>query len=165
MNQKFKIILSVSVLLNLLLIGTVAGHAYKHWSSHPWHQVKVDLSPEGQNMAGRTFQSAFRDIRPLGQDARKVRGELVKILSAEEFDEAAFDKATEKMLSIRGEMKDKKIQAMKEVAMNLSLEDRRAMADRIAKMVGGGREHKVKRHRNIQRIKPERKPRFGPDQK
>ena len=162
MNKKFKIFLSISVLFNLLLAGTIAGHVYKHWSSHPWHNVKAELSPEGRNIAGRTFQSAFRDIRPLGDKARKARAELVKILSAEEFDEAGFDNATKRMLGIRGDMKARKIQAMKDVAMKLSVEDRRQMANRMAKMVGGGREHKVKRHRNIERIKPERKPDFGP---
>lgn len=158
MSKKFKIILTVSVLLNLVLIGVASGHVYKHWSSHPWHQVKKDLSPEARNIAGRTFQSAFREIRPLGDKARKARAEIVKILSAQEFDEAAFDKATAKMLSIRGDMKALKIQAMKDAAMKLSVEDRRKLANRMAKMVGGGHERKVHRKRNIRPMPPEHKP-------
>ena len=144
--------------LNVLLLGVSAGHVYQRWSSHPWHEVKKELSPEGRNIAGRVFQSAFRDIKPLGQDARKARAEIVKILSADEFDADAFDKATARMLDIRGDMKALKIQAMRDAASQLSVEDRRKMADRMAKMVGGGHKRRVKRDRKPKMITPDHKP-------
>lgn len=158
MSKRLKIILTVSILLNVVLIGVGAGHAYKHWSSHSWHKVKQEISPEARNVAGRTFQQAFRDIRPLGQEARKARGDLVKILSADEFDEEAFDKAVERLSSVKIKIQDAKVQATRNLAMQLSVEERRKMAERMAKMVGGGREHRVKRTRNIERVRPKRKP-------
>ena len=158
MSQRMKILLSVSLALNVLLLGVSAGHVYQRWSSHPWHEVKKELSPEGRNIAGRVFQSAFRDIKPLGQDARKARAEIVKILSADEFDADAFDKATARMLDIRGDMKALKIQAMRDAASQLSVEDRRKMADRMAKMVGGGHKRRVKRDRKPKMITPDHKP-------
>ena len=120
--------------------------------------MKKELSPETRSVIGRTYQSAFREIRPLGDDARKARAALVKILSADEFDPDAFDKAAASIQNIRGEMSAIKIQATKDAAMQLSVEERRKMADRMAKMAGGGHERKVKRHRRPDMIKPEHKP-------
>ena len=158
MSKRIKIIFTVSIALNVLLFGAGAGHVYHHWLSHPWHEVKAELAPETRNIVGRTFQSAFREIRPLGQDARRARADLVKILSAQKFDEAAFDKAVERLSGVKSKMRATKIKATKDLAMQLSAEERRKMAERMAKMVGGGHERRVKRHRNVERIKPDRKP-------
>lgn len=160
-DGRMKTLLTLSVVLNVLLIGGFGGHIYKRWSSHPWHAVKQELSPETRNVIGRTFQSAFREIKPLGDEARKARADLVRILSADEFDEAAFDKAAEKISGVRSEMVAIKIQATKDAALQLSVEERRKMADRMAKMVGGGHERRVKRHRRPKAmgVRPDRKPR------
>jgi len=158
MGKRIKILLIGSLIFNVLFLGLIGGHFYKKWSSHPWHEVKKELSPETRNVVGRTFQSAFREIRPLGNDARKARADLVKILSADEFDAEAFDKAAGKLVGVRDKMTVIKIQATKDIASNLSVAERRKMANRMAKMVGGGHERRVKRHRKPQMIKPDRKP-------
>ncbi|HOO82331.1 MAG TPA: periplasmic heavy metal sensor [Alphaproteobacteria bacterium] len=158
MDKKIKIVLVGSVVLNLLLGGMVGGHVYKRWSAHPWHEVKEQLSPESRNLVGRTFQSAFREIKPLGDKARKARVDLVKILSADDFDEEAYDKAAAKMLEIGGEMKAHKVETIKTLAAQLSVEERRKMADRMAQMVGGGHERHVERHRRPKMVAPDKKP-------
>ena len=76
-QKHMKGFLVVSVLVNILLIGMVGGHVYKKWSSHPWHEVKAQLSPESRNVVGRTFQSAVREGRPIADEARKARAESV----------------------------------------------------------------------------------------
>jgi len=163
-DSRTQILITMSVVLNILFFGVIGGHVYKKWSHHPWHEVKKELSPESRNVIGRTFQSAFRDIKPLGNDARKARAALVKVLSAEKFDGEAFDKAAQRLRDVSNEMKDLKVEATKEVASKLSVEERRKMADRMAKMVGGGHERKVKRHRKPRMIKPDHKPEHA-DQK
>ena len=61
MSKRFKILLTGSLLVNVLLIGMVGGHFYKRWASHPWHQVKEELSPETRNHVGRVFQEMFQE--------------------------------------------------------------------------------------------------------
>jgi len=158
MKKCFKILLSVSLLANVLLLGFVGGHIYKRWAHHPWQSMKQELSPETRNVVGRAFQSTFKDMKPLGDEARKARAEMLKILSAPEFDEAAFDAAAAELAKTQDEMTALKIQATKDVAKLMSAEERVKMADRMVKMIGGGREHKVKRDRKPHMIKPERKP-------
>lgn len=158
MNKNIKIILAVSLVLNVLLLGMAGGHAYTRWSAHPWHEMKQQLSPESRNLIGRTFQNAFREIKPLGDKARKARAKLVKILSADEFDEAAYDTVAAELLEIGGEMKTHKVDTIKTLASQMSVEDRRKMADKMAYMVGGGHERPVKRHRKPEMITPDHKP-------
>ncbi|MBX2834682.1 MAG: periplasmic heavy metal sensor [Micavibrio sp.] len=145
MREGFKVALTLSILMNILFIGVAGGIAYRQWSHKPWHKVSHDLSPEARNIVGRSFQAAFKDIRPLGNDARKKRAELIKILSAETFEEEAFDENVSKLVSIQDEIMAMKIEGIRKMAKELPAEDRAKMADKIARVVGG-REHRVKRH-------------------
>lgn len=160
MNQRIKIIFTVSVLLNVVLIGLAAGYAYKSWAAHPWHKVKEQLEPETRHIVGRNFQGAFRDIRPLGDKARKVRAELIKILSADEFDEEAFEREAKKLQGLRGDMVDIKIETVKKLSRELGIDERVKLADRMVRMIGGGREMRVKRKRSVRPMKPDHKPEF-----
>ena len=92
MTKCVKRCFTVSVVLNVLLFGVLGGHFFMMWQDHPWWEIKEELAPETQNYVAATFQNAFRDIREVGDEARKTRADLVKILSAEKFDEKAFDK-------------------------------------------------------------------------
>ena len=163
MSKRVKIVFIVSLVINLLLLGIIGGHTFDRYKKHPWHQMKEQLSPETRNLVGRTFQSAFREIKPIGDEARKVRAELVKILSADDFDEASFDQQAEKMLEIGGKMDAHKIETVKTLALQMDAADRRVMADKMTKMIGGGHERRVKRHRRIMAVKPPHKPSFGPE--
>jgi uncharacterized membrane protein len=161
MSKRLKMVFMVSLIINVLLVGIVGGLAYKKWSAHPWHKIKHELSPETRHIVGRSLQGAFRDIKPLGNKARKARADLVKILSADEFDGEKYDQAAQRLVTVQDQMRAKKIEVTKEVASQLSVEEREKMADRMTRMIGGGREHKVKRHRKPHGVKPERKPSAG----
>jgi uncharacterized membrane protein len=145
MTKCVKRCFTVSVVLNVLLFGVLGGHFFMMWQDHPWWEIKEELAPETQNYVAATFQNAFRDIREVGDEARKTRADLVKILSAEKFDEKAFDKQIKKLAVTRNKIAAIKIKATKEMAQKLSQPEREKMADRMAKMVGGGWERRVER--------------------
>lgn len=155
MSKRIKIILTGSVLLNILLAGVIGGHCYKRWAHHPWNAIKQDMEPESRNHIARTFQGAFREIRPIGDEARKARADLVKIISAEEFDEKAFDEGVGKLIEARDRITALKIKATKDIAAELSAEERAKMAERMTDMIGGGKEKHVRRHRKPDQIKAE----------
>ena len=161
MKKSTKIILSVSLVLNLLLVGVIGGAVYKKWTDRPWSEVKKSLEPETRSVVARTFQDKFREIRPLGREARKARGELVKVMTAEEFDPEAFDKAAAELTGLRDQMADIKLQATKEILQKLPKAEREKMAHRMAEKIGGGIEHKVRRNRHPRAMKPGHKPDFA----
>ncbi|MCC6597268.1 MAG: periplasmic heavy metal sensor [Alphaproteobacteria bacterium] len=147
MRNSIRAIFTFSLILNMLLLGVLGGHAYRKWKHHPWQDVRQELSPTARNQAARIFQNAFRDIRSVGDEARKARAEMVVILSAETFDPEAFDAVAQKLATMRGEMTTLKIAATKEVASTLDVEDRRKMAERMTQVIGGGWEKRVHRDR------------------
>lgn len=161
MRRSTKIILSLSLIANLLLVGVIGGAAYKHWSEVPWHEMKKQLEPESRNVLARTFQDRFREIRPIGKEARKARGDLIKVMTAEEFDSEAFDKAAEELAGYRDRIQEIKLQATKDILSQLPQAERAKMADRMAEAIGGGMERKVHRHRHVRPKTPGYKPDFS----
>ena len=161
MKKSTKIILGASLIANLLLVGLVGGAVYKKWSVMPWHELKKQLEPESRNVVARTFQDKFREIRPIGREARKARGDLIKVMTAEEFDPEAFDKAASKLIDARDRMRDVKLEATKDILSQLPQEERAKMAGRMAEAIGGGMERKVHRKRDIRPRKPGHKPDFS----
>ncbi len=159
MSKRIKLMFTVSVLLNVLLVGLGGGVAYKHWAAHPWKQDRQELSPEARHIVGRNLQGAFREIKPLGDEARKARAALIKVLSAEDFDADRYDEAALRLSVAKEKMRAKKVEVTKVIASQLSAEERGQMAERMTKMIGGGREHSVRRKRRPVGVRPARKPR------
>lgn len=158
MNKCAKGFFTASIVLNVFLIGAVGGHYYRMWQDHPWWETREDLAPENQNLVAGTFQGAYREIREVGDEARKVRAEIVKILSAEKFDERAFDRQIKKLAVTRNKIAAIKIEATKELATKLSQEERVKIAERMARMVGGGWERHVGRPPRLKVAEPEDTP-------
>ena len=158
MRKRFKILLGVSLLVNILFIGLVGGHIYHKTRSHPWHEAKKELSPEVRNIVGRNFQTAFRDIRPKVDQAKKARAALLDTLTAENFDEEKFDRDVERLMAIGEDIQLRKVEAIKEIAKQVPTEERQKMAEKMSYFVGGGYERKVHRPRKPLMIKPPHKP-------
>ena len=133
MRKSTKIIFTLSILLNVVLIGVVVGGAAKQYKAHHWHKVKADLSPESRNIVARNFRAAHRDMADVRGKAQKVRKDMESIFKAEEFDEAAFDKAVKKMRALKEQMHERKIEAVKELAKSLPQEERKKMAGKLAR--------------------------------
>lgn len=152
MKKYIKYVFAASLFMNAILLGLIGGHEYQKWQVHPWQDVKQDLAPESRNLVARTFQSAFREIREIGDEARKTRSDLVEILSNPTFDEKAFDKTVKKLTEERQKITALKIQATKTVAQGLNPVDRKNMATRMTDMIGGGERKEVRRDRNPMEI-------------
>ena len=138
MRGFLKVLCGCSLLLNMVLIGLISGHIYKRWSAQSYQSVQAELSPETRDMVGQTFKNTFREVKDLGDGARLARADLVEILSAEEFDGAAYDMVVARLMDVRNDMQGLKVQAVRELAMTLPAAERQALAARMAKMAGGG---------------------------
>lgn len=134
MSKKMKIIFTLSVILNVLLIGWAAGEAIHKFKGYdPVEKVARDMSPEGRHIVAKTMQNAFREGRDRMREMRSAKKEIKSILTAEEFDAQAFEAAAEKMHSMFAEMGKKRIEVTKELAAQLSREDRAKLADGFSK--------------------------------
>jgi len=97
-----------SLALNLFLLGAITGGAYRWFAAHRTAPAVVgaaapastalryaaqDLSPERQRQFLDALRQARRDARPLAQQAREGRREVLRAVAAPQLDRAALDAA------------------------------------------------------------------------
>lgn len=136
MTRTVKILFTISVLLNVLLLGASAGLALK-MSHKPWHKMPDNLSPETQNLMERSFQESRNEMQPTIEDMKEARADLARVFSAPSFDEAQFDRAVDQMMTAQRQLMQKRFEATKEMAQQLSQEEREKLAEVLSKPFGG----------------------------
>lgn len=138
MSKKIRLLFTISVLLNVLLLGVSGGLVIKNSYHRPsWDKVKEGLSPETRNLMAREFQKAHRDMKPLGEEARKARKDVMNALSRKEFSESEFDTAMERLQKAQKNIMEKKIEATKALAAELPVGERKKLAEHFSLTFGG----------------------------
>lgn len=128
MNRRIKLVFTISLLLNIVLISVGAGMAYKMRRDLPFPH---EMSPEAQNFMARTFQQGREEVKPLIDDTRAKRQIVESILIAPDFDRAAYNKAADAMLDARDRISRKKADIMGRALVDLPAPDRQKFANRI----------------------------------
>jgi uncharacterized membrane protein len=132
MTKTVKTLFTLSILLNILLLGIGAGFAIKEWREDPWwEQAKVELSPQSQDLLKKSFDKMHDDMAPLIAETREAREQLKNLMAQESFDSKKFDQITAHIRDVRQKMGDKMTATTKELVSNLSPDERKKMADRF----------------------------------
>ena len=134
MTKTVKLVFVASIVLNLLFLGVILGQMPRAFDSPPTRQRRIE---ESLKKLPEPVQSRFRDkfaqIRVAGDPLRRqideARAEALRILSAEPFDEAAYDRQINKIEELRAEMFKRMGQMIKQTAKELAPEERRMLAD------------------------------------
>jgi uncharacterized membrane protein len=130
MNQKFKWIILVSLLLNVLFVGILFGELPRRMDRDAYRRQIMDEAikklPESER---EPFRQKLENMRataePIRKQIREARDEGIKIVIAERFDEAAFDEQVKKINDLRVQMAD----ILKEAAKTLPPDQRRALGE------------------------------------
>ncbi|MEM9399607.1 MAG: periplasmic heavy metal sensor [Verrucomicrobiota bacterium] len=128
-------ILIVSLLLNVFLLGLVIGK-WGHRSADRWkynpefnkHNVEAQLSAKlGEKVLPRLMQihSVAMDLR---DEVMQTRGDILEIMTADNFDKQAFQAEVIKMSSLHEKNVQKMVQVLSELASELSKEEREILA-------------------------------------
>jgi uncharacterized membrane protein len=134
MSKAAKLVFLASMILNIMFLGVVLGHAPRGFSGTPSRQERME---EGLKKLPEPAQShiraAFARIRAAGDPVRDQmdasRAEALRVLGAERFDEAAYDREVAKFDQLREQMFKQIGQVVKEAAKELSPDERRMFAD------------------------------------
>jgi len=136
MSKKIKILIFSSLLLNVLLAGVVIGDA-----SHRFHKeyfVRKSMKEFASKLPGdkaALFLETVKRVHLNNRDAynqiREARKEAMKLLSAPEFDEAAYRLQVEKIHELRSLMKRRLADATIELARQFSQKERSALAQHL----------------------------------
>ncbi|MEM6780521.1 MAG: periplasmic heavy metal sensor [Pseudomonadota bacterium] len=137
MSRTLKIIFTVSIILNIVLITAAVGYVHKRMQYGYGADKYQELSEEGRTLIQENFKERRKTMRPVFNDVRKAKAEMEAVLSADIFDEQAYDAAAKNLLDVRDGMSRSMSENAKTFLKELSVEDRKAMAKQMTKRLSG----------------------------
>lgn len=160
MNRRLKVVFTISVLLNMLLIGVLAGSCYKRMNGpgkfHERPPVMAN-SKLKQRMA-----DARRDQEALHDQLKSEKRKLLDVLAAPNFNEEEFRQASERIDRAQEALFIARSETMLKMVKDMTTEERQDMArhmqfmaDRRGKSEGiKGRKVKGKMHEPREEMQP-----------
>lgn len=138
MSKKVKILFTFSLILNVLFLSMVAGHFFhQSGEGRPWDETKAMLAPETREVMNVAFKKNKGEIVSFFGEAHKNKEAMKALLSAPEFDGAAYDVMAEKLEVFSGQMMGHRVSVIKEIFSQLPQEERLKMAGHtVDKMLG-----------------------------
>lgn len=128
MSKCIKIIFTISLLLNLALIGVVGGGVWKRWN-HP--MPFQEASDETRALFKQAFENN-RDAMRADIDAlRTARPALEKIITAQDFNRAAYDAEINTILKVRSGMEQRRAQVLGDILAQLPAAERQKIAPKM----------------------------------
>ena len=134
MNRKTKVILVTSLILNLLLLGFFVGQSPRRFArsglreQYVEQQIK-DLPAASQSRLRERLKQLRTTADPLFSQLRQAQDDTVRLLGADPFDEAAFERQEAKITELRADMTKKLSQVVKDAIKDLNPEERRHFAE------------------------------------
>lgn len=145
--RRMKILLILSLALNLLLISFVAGRALfpepRLVGPHvALHHATEELSPEAQEIVRKTMKAHGKDLRAHVRELRREKARLQELLAAEPLDETAIAGVLDEIRHHNGAIQEEIHKATLEIARQLPAEERQHLNLRWGEHL---RKHKYKR--------------------
>ncbi len=136
MSKKMKTLIVVSLLLNVLLVGIIIGHALhrfggKHFFRRYGAELTVRLPADKEKLFFETMKQVHMENKDIRKQIRETREKAISILTAPEFDETAYQIEAEKLHELRGRMMQQLAGATKELAAHFNQEERKALAKHL----------------------------------
>lgn len=135
-SRHMKVLFSLSLAMNVLLIGIVIGMAVRSYYDHPWHETRRTLSPEAQHHFARASQRTHREVKPLIAQARNTRTALMRVIAEDSFNEGEYERLSKKLTSLQVKIAEAKAQGVKELISELPDEDRKTFSRHFAQQLG-----------------------------
>ena len=138
MSKKLKILLSVSIILNILFIGMLIGHFSQRFSMQRFMKGDVietikSLPQDKQELVFNTIKQVKIETKGRREQIQKNRIEILETLTAPEFNPELFDKQVKELHATFEELTIELGDAVKKLALNLNQKERQALAEMIVK--------------------------------
>lgn len=140
MSKTTKLFFTLSVLLNLSLVGIVGGHALRQAQEGDWGSfASEDLSPETRQIMRQVYKDKYQEIWDMRADLRRKKGDLKDVIFAEEFDVKAFKKAASEIKKQNDRAFESRIDSFTKVLQKLPKAEREKLAQRTIDILVGHR--------------------------
>ncbi len=142
MTPRNKLIFTISILLNIVLIAAGLGMLYKFCQDIP---IPGTMSPDARAFVARTYQNGREEVRPLIEQVKARREKVEDILESDNFDRKAYDKAVDDLLQTQGKIARHRADTMGKALTDLTDDDRKKFSKEIINGLTPGRpRHKGK---------------------
>ncbi len=158
MSDTLKKVLTVSILLNILLLGVLAGFINTRLHSDWFYSAAHEFNPESRHLAARIMRKTRNGLETDIRRLHKTRDDIMKVLQADDFDSLSYEHNADKLRSTQARILDTKLNATKELALALPDKERQYLAGRLAESLGEKRRMIAPWYRSKQAPKPEAKP-------
>jgi uncharacterized membrane protein len=132
MTRKLRVAFLLSVIVNVLLAGVILGALPHRFIGGPPSRERfrtdIDNLPEPARSRFREKIDEFRND-PSRRQMTDARNEAIRLLVAEPFDEAAYDRQINNISELRRQMTKRMADDMKAVVKGLPAEQRNAIAE------------------------------------
>jgi uncharacterized membrane protein len=134
MSKAVKLLFVVSLVLNFLLLGVFLGRLPRDVGFGRQQRLEQTLKNLPEPSRAR-LRDKFNQMRaaadPLREQIRVAREQALRILGADPFDEAAYDRQVSQFDDLQLQMFKRMAQVTKEITQGLSPEERRLFADML----------------------------------
>ena len=129
MNKAFKLVLLASLILNVLLVGMIVGQLPQRFDRGASRQQRMEnfIKSLPESVQGR-FRNKLKDNVQTRDQVRAARDDAIRALAADPFDESVYDRRVHEVNKLRVQMTNRIAAEVKEIARDLPLEQRRALA-------------------------------------
>ena len=151
LRTHFKVVLAVSLLLNVFLIGGVAGGLYQ-WLGHaepamamPMHGLRQALAklPENRRHELRQLMRETRqENQALLSTSRQARLEVIHQLEAPTFDHQALDTSLAKAREADATLRARVDSSLAQFAGTLTVDERQQLAESLYPRIKGGEKNR-----------------------
>jgi uncharacterized membrane protein len=133
MSKRVKIILAMSLLLNFLLVGFIAGNAVQRIGDRlavrqQVLDLTVELSADKRKILLSTMMKLHADSKDILQDIIDTREKVLAAIAADEFNETSFQSHVEKLHHLRKIMKQRLADAAASLARKFDKKERKVLA-------------------------------------
>ncbi len=138
MSKRLKAVFTVSLLLNVLLMGALVGQGVHHYKKSDWHRDVEELSPESRQILKDAFAQRKDRIVKVKQEVLDYMRQFEEIGQADPFDEAAYNAFVLRFADFQKGVAERRLELYAEVAPKLTLEEREKFTKMISRKVIGG---------------------------
>jgi uncharacterized membrane protein len=151
MSKKMKVLTIGSLLLNVLLIGVIIGdmsHRLRRKDFFGRHapELASKLPEDKAELFRETVERVHLDNKDVYKQIREAREKTMKILTAPEFDEAAYRVKVDKIYELKGFMKRRLADATVKLARQFDQEERKVLAHHLRRPSRPTRDSRAARH-------------------
>ena len=145
MSKKMKVLMIGSLLLNVLRVGFMIGDMSHRFRRKPpigkyVRELASKLPEDKEALILKTMESVRLNNRDVRKQIRKARENAMKVMTAHDFDEAAYQTQVEKLHALRGLMMQRLATVTMELAKQFNQQERKVLAQYLRRPPGPPRD-------------------------